>query len=224
MVAPIDNATRNIVFWHRQLGISLDLIAVLARCDVRTVRRVLDRFEATQNAHIIQRTHYPHILNPDDERFLFSSLYAQPSLFLDEIHDRLLDHRNVTVSLPTISRTLRAARWTNKRLAKSAAERNQLLRCIWKTKHGDLPRDSYIFIDESGVDPRDHHRHDGWALEGLAPGVSQSFTSDGRVSVIPALTTEGIITADIVEGTVNGERFVRFIRDHLVRLAPTYTN
>ncbi|TDL24672.1 hypothetical protein BD410DRAFT_719484, partial [Rickenella mellea] len=36
-----------------------------------------------------------------------------------------------------------------------------------------------------------------------------------RYSILPALSLDGIIAVDLFEGSVNRERFVHFLRDHL---------
>jgi len=58
---------------------------------------------------------------------------------------------------------------------------------------------------------------EGLALQGqtvrnLATGFLTLYSHRCRYSVLPALTLDGIITLDIVEGSYNTKRFKRFIR------------
>ncbi|KAJ7114390.1 hypothetical protein C8R44DRAFT_587349, partial [Mycena epipterygia] len=43
-----------------------------------------------------------------------------------------------------------------------------------------------------------------------------------RYSVLPALTTEGIVALDIFEGSVNKERFLGFLRDQVAPILNPY--
>ncbi|KAG2351152.1 hypothetical protein BDR07DRAFT_1321117, partial [Suillus spraguei] len=44
------------------------------------------------------------------------------------------------------------------------------------------------------------------------------FVRGKRYSILPILTLDGIIAYDIIEGPVTSERFVRFLREHVVSL------
>lgn len=47
------------------------------------------------------------------------------------------------------------------------------------------------------------------------------FGRGERFSILPILTLDGIITYDIVPGSVNSERFLQFLRELVVRLQYT---
>lgn len=59
-------------------------------------------------------------------------------------------------------------------------------------------------------------RRTGWAALGRACVRRDTFIRGQRYSVLPALTTNGIIALDIFEGSVTKERFIQWIWDHLV--------
>ncbi|KAG2131761.1 hypothetical protein DEU56DRAFT_718455, partial [Suillus clintonianus] len=88
-------------------------------------------------------------------------LDANPSLFLDEIQEQLLEARNVEVSIATLSCSLRRLAIMHKQTSKAAAERNELLRATWLAEYGHLPKEYFVWIDESGVDNRTNRRPDG---------------------------------------------------------------
>ena len=74
----------------------------------------------------------------------------------------------------------------------------------------------FIVLDESAVDNHTVQRQYGWSLVG-APCVQQAtFLRGIWYSVLPALTTEGIIVLDIFEGSVMKERFLTFIHEQVV--------
>ncbi|KAF8837048.1 hypothetical protein BDN67DRAFT_909949 [Paxillus ammoniavirescens] len=43
-----------------------------------------------------------------------------------------------------------------------------------------------------------------------------------RYSILPALTLDGIIAYDIIEGSVTGERFIQFLKDHVMPFTTPY--
>ncbi|KAH7903724.1 hypothetical protein BJ138DRAFT_974977, partial [Hygrophoropsis aurantiaca] len=88
-------------------------------------------------------------------------LDANPSLYLDELQDQLLQARNVNVSIATICRSLRRLSLTRKHVAVTASQRNELLRATWQAAHGDIPADYCVWLDESGIDGRTSQRTHG---------------------------------------------------------------
>jgi transposase len=217
MAPPLPNTTRElIIFWHHALDYKPSQIAALARCDVSTVHKILARFREHGNPHALPRGQASRSLNDDDIRHILSILSAKPTLFLDEIQERLWTERDVWVSISTISRVLDRVGWSKKRLSREAAERNHLLRCAWKAKYGSIPMRCFLWIDESGIEDRDHLRRDGWSPLGLAPVCSERFGGDPRVTMLPALSCEGIVAMEIMDGGVTTDRFVRFLAQQVV--------
>ncbi|KAF8833341.1 hypothetical protein BDN67DRAFT_917217, partial [Paxillus ammoniavirescens] len=41
-----------------------------------------------------------------------------------------------------------------------------------------------------------------------------------RYSILPTLTLDGIIAYDIIEGSVTGEHFIQFLKDHMPFTTP----
>jgi len=99
-------------------------------------------------------------------------------------------------------------------------ERNELLRATWQAEHGDIPAEYFVWLDESSVDDRTNQRPNGWAVSGCACVRRATFIRGQRYLVLPALTSEGYIALDIFEGSVNRERFIRFLEE---QLAPQLT-
>lgn len=83
---------------------------------------------------------------------------------------------------------------------------------------GDLITDpsQLIFIDEAARNKKNPTRKLGWSLIGKRCTWRQCFVRGQRFSILPALTMDGIIVHDIIPGSVTSEKFVRFLRDHVV--------
>lgn len=157
-----------------------------------------------------------------DITYLHSLLQANPTLYLDELQEQLYDTREVDVSIATIFRTLARSDLTQKQVAPAAAERDRELRSTWQAVNGDIPMDFIIWLDESSVDDLTNHRLSGWASLGRACVKRQTFLRGQRFSVLPALSTEGMIALEIFEGSVTKERFFRFIDEQIAPILTPY--
>lgn len=193
-------------------------IAALAGCSLSTVYEVLRlhrEYGTVNNPQAHLRPH-PRILTFQDLAFIESILQANPALYLDEIQDRLLCQRGVDVSVATISRAIRRMAISWKKISIAAAERNELLRAAWQCKYGDIPKEYFVWIDESSVDDTTNQRRYGWSRVGTACVHCAAFVRGQRYSILPALTVDGIVAHDIFEGSVNKDRFIRFVEEELV--------
>ena len=75
--------------------------------------------------------------------------------------------------------------------------------------------DVFVTIDESTVDDKTGHRRMGWSHLGTPCVRRMSFLRGVRYSILPALTTDGIVALDIVEGSVTKDRFLTFYGNKL---------
>ncbi|KIK79254.1 hypothetical protein PAXRUDRAFT_93038, partial [Paxillus rubicundulus Ve08.2h10] len=96
-----------------------------------------------------------------DITFISSILDANPTLYLDEIQNQLLETQDVEVSLATLSRVVCWLQLSHKQLSKTASERNELLHATWQAEYGDIPMEYFVWIDESSVDDKTHQCTDG---------------------------------------------------------------
>lgn len=79
---------------------------------------------------------------------LFELLDEQQDLYLDEIADFFLVEYECTVSLPTISRTLKLSGWSKKIPRRRAGEQCRDLRDAYQYKLSFLDPKKLVFIDE----------------------------------------------------------------------------
>ena len=103
-----------------------------------------------------------------DMNYIASLLDARPKISLNEIQEELLNRRDVFVSIPTLSRSLRRMDLMHKKVANSALERNELLRATWQAEYGDIPAEYCVWLDEASVDDLTNQRTAGWAEMGRA--------------------------------------------------------
>ena len=221
MALPVSVELRErIIAWRYELHLPIDAIITLSgRCE-RTVHYVLKTFRDYNqvNNPFTQPRSRKRILDHDDLNYIESILLAEPALFLDEIQNKLRTARDVEVSISTISRTLCHLTLTHKAVAKEAMERNEHLHATWQIAMAQYDPCQIVCIDEAGVDDHTNIHRCGWAPIGQACMRWTSFLRGKKYSILPALSLDGIVALDIFEGSVNRDRFIGFLRDHLVRL------
>jgi transposase len=206
------------VGWRFEQHMTAREIAILAGCSESTVYDVLrlHRDYGQVNNPFARTKGRARILSQADIHYIHALLQANPSLYLDELQEQLLAARDVDISIATISRTLRNIALSHKQVTKKAAERNEHLRATWQAQWGHIPAEYFIWIDEAGVDDKTNQRDSGWAQLGRACVRRATFIRGQKYSVLPALTSDGIIALDIFEGSVNKDRFLRFLERDLV--------
>lgn len=140
------------------------------------------------------------------------------TVYLDEIQEELMTKRGTYVSIPTLAHTLRRLDFTRKRTSRRAIERNELMQAAFMNRIGTLVPDPnmLMFTDETAKDERTTARRMGWSRVGTRCMQWACFVRGRRYSILPVLTLDGLITWDIIEGSVTSEQFVRFLREMVV--------
>ena len=168
----------------------------------------------------------PRVLSPQDLKFVVSLLKQRHTIYLDEIQEELQSRRQTSVSLPTIMRALHRMDFTHKVISAGAIERNDLLRAVYMNRIADEVPDPnmLMFIDESARNRRSSPRNMGWSRTGLRCVQRRFFVRGQRYSLVPVLTLDGIITYDIMPGSVTSARFLQFLRELVVSVTPPTLN
>jgi hypothetical protein len=122
-------------------------------------------------------------------------------------------------------------------LSKNALERNETLRLAYRHTFGtEYTAEQAVFVDESAFDRRTDMRGRAWALSGKA-AIRKGFFIRGkryvndsllkssiylyyRYSLLPALSLDGIIYAQIIEGSFSTPSFLEFIQGVLAKMNP----
>lgn len=73
-----------------------------------------------------------------------------------------------------------------------------------------------MFTDESAKDEWTQNCHHGWSRKNTQCMTHVYFVCGQCYSILPLLTLDGIITYDIVEGSMTAEWFLEFLRDMVV--------
>jgi transposase len=209
----------HIVRWYYDEQMTMEEVAKLAHVSVGLVSKVVSlhrTYNQVTNPCTL-RNGRPSNLNLGDRKYLGAILEANPSLYLDEIQERLATNRNLHVSIATICRTLQHLELNRKLISKTASQRDEELRTLWEIEMAQYTDpDVFVFLDESAVDQSTAHRTRGRSEPGTRCVRRMTFIRGVRHSILPALTLDGIIGLDIFEGSINKDRFLLFIREQVV--------
>ena len=73
-----------------------------------------------------------------------------------------------------------------------------------------------IFIDETGSDRRKSMRQFSYGLRGITPVTHHLLSYGERISAIGTVSTRGVEDVYLVEGSVDGDMFLRFVERSLL--------
>jgi hypothetical protein len=99
-----------------------------------------------------------------------------------------------------------------------ALERDDLLRSAFMNRIADevMNPNMLVFVDEAAQNKRSSAWMKGWSLVGKRCMQRTCFGCRQRFSILPILTLDGIITYDIVPGSVTLEWFLQFLHELMV--------
>ena len=97
-----------------------------------------------------------------------------------------------------------------------ALQRDQCLRDAYVRDVSLYQNNFMVFVDETGCDRRDIHRKYGYGLCGKRVKSQQLLVRGERISVIAAMTINGVACLQVVHGTVTGDIFLEFTQTKLL--------
>ena len=143
------------------------------------------------------------------ENYICNLVEVKPSIYLNEIQEKLATKHGVDISLVTILQTFTRMWYSKKSLSNRAKECNEELQTLWELEIAELDDPNFfVFVDESAVDNRTTQCSSGWSPIGSWLVSWCTFFCGKCHSILPALSSDGIIALDIFEGSVNKERFL----------------
>ena len=147
-----------------------------------------------------------------DINFIKSLVLEHPTIYLDEIQEQLLTQRGAQISISTLMRTLGHLHRSNKDVSGCALEQNIEQHAIFMNWMADLVENPnmLMFGDEAAMNECTSARRQGWSLWGTRCVQRKRFVCGQLYSILPILTLDGIITYDIIEGSVISDRFLQF--------------
>jgi len=210
-----------ILKWYFEDGLTYRDICDQARVSLGLISNTIRNFQefGGQVVNPFRRhTGRPSYLNDQDMAFIQSTINANPSIYLDELQKRLYDTRNIKISIATLSHALTSLEYSCKSLTKVSAERDEELCSVWEIVMSEYTNpEVFVFLDKSAVDGKTVQQSHGWSKVGQPCVCRMTFHRGKRYSILPALMVDGIIGLEIFKGSVTKEKFLSFLRTHIVR-------
>jgi transposase len=191
-------------------------MATVAGCSERSIKAIrsnLRHFSTTRaplNGGGRRRSISPPMLDA-----LCDHLLEKPGLFQEEMVTFLWDEFDVFVSTFSISRSLKAIRWSKKAAQQIAKEQNAELRDFYLYNLTQFQSYHLVFIDESGCDKRIGFRRTGWSPHGVAPVQVAKFHRDQRYQILPAYTQDGVLFSSVFQGSTDSAVFEEYVEQLL---------
>ena len=143
-------------------------------------------------------------------------IHENPCLYLREICQAIYKATGVNVSGSTVCRILRRNGFTRKKVQQIAKQRCIDFRTAFMAQVLQFPRESFVWVDETGSDARTHIRRFGYSLLGLPPVYTRLLARGKRISAIAAISSEGLLGVKLTYDTVNADTFFDFVRGTLI--------
>ncbi len=205
---------------HHKQGFNVKEICGLLGVEKSLVYRTLQYhciFGTSYNPHA-GKAGWRCALSHGDLKFIVTLLTHRHCIYLDEIQKRLYDECGTLVSLATLLTVLHCLQYSCKVVSAHALERNDLLCSAFINTIADIVTDPYMlmFTDEAAWNKKTSARTKGWSLVGDRCVQRQCFSCGERLSILSVLTLDGIITYDIIPGSVTLAQFLRFLHELVV--------
>ena len=183
-----------------------------------TAYQTYHQFECTGDIQPVSHELRPEMRALDEysELVIIGVIINEPSLYFEELCQRVLDLTSTTISPSGVCRLMRRYGITRKRIRQVALQRCNALHGAYMAQCTVFSRNQFVWVDETGSDKRDHVRKYGYAIQGTTPVTRRLFARGQRVNAIAALSAQGVIALEIVTGSVNGEKFFDFLRGSLI--------
>jgi hypothetical protein len=160
----------------------------------------------------------PRVLNGDMTHDLYTLLEEAPEMYLSEIQDWIALAYEVHISKSALHQNILDAGITFKLLRRAAAERDEDFRQEWKQDvNAHFMASQMVFVDETSKDDRTVYRHYGRSIAGRRATISANFMRGERYSLVAALSLGGYEAVRVVPGSVDGEEFLDYIVNDVVR-------
>jgi hypothetical protein len=189
----------------------------------RTFFRVWKIYQSTSNVFKPRTSTcgWRGLLAPDDIDYLLRLIRYQPDRFLDEFLYLLQTNCFISVHYKTILRDLQCCRIERKN--PSALQRSVTSRSMLTSSGGSwhMMPSNWVCIDKTSKDKRTCIRHFGRTRSGQRAAAGEVFVRGRRLIGTGFMTTNGMTSLIVTEGSMTQDKFVAWMKDHVVRPLPT---
>ena len=199
------------------MGLKYREIARNVNVSLGTVHNVYAHFERTGEVSPSKANREEtRVLTGQQELLILGLVLDNPSLYIAEIVQKILELTGIQVSASTICRIIHRNGFTRKKIQQIAMQRSTDYRGQLMAEVQYHRTDQFVWIDETESDRRDHIRKSGYALRGERPVYHRILHRGQRISAIAAVASDGVVAVELMKGSVKGGKFVDFVRGSLI--------
>ena len=200
---------------------SLQEILQIVQFSWKTLNRAEHRYHQTgtvAKAQAIGRGRPRKALH-EDVQYLIQLAHHKPTLFLDEYQWCLQKYQLLLLSMSTLHHELQWAGLSTKQVQKMAAERDPMKCANFIQRISQYPVTYLLLLDEVSKDNWTYARLWGCSEAGTYVEANQPFVCKHCFSMLATMALdEGIIAAQVVEGSFTCDLFLKYLWDDLVHL------
>jgi transposase len=194
----------------------LDLFSMSSATFYRAKRNMasfgsVDRDPATLNIRGPKRQ-----LDRSSLDIILHHISTNPPVSLSELVYLLASEYSISVSISTLSKTLQNAGFTFKKLVKIARERKEEQVANFIHRIGQYSPEQLVFADESSKDEKTIQRSRGWSPKGQRSISVVPFLRGVRYTVLPFLTTQGVLSVKVVKGSMTRDELMVYLKEDIV--------
>ena len=205
---------------YQRIGMNLSFARIGRNLNIApsTAHRICKQFNGSGSvtSHYRSERRELRVLNEHKELYIVGLIMCKPSMYLHEVCQEVLNAFSCRVSPSTICRLLKKCGMTRKKIKQVALQRCEQLRGSFMAQCLHFKSNMFVWIDETGSDARNHIRKYGYALRGDTPTTHRLLSRGKRINAVAAICSNGLLTVDLTESTMTGERFFDFVRGSLI--------
>ena len=146
--------------------------------------------------YVASRLAEPHTI----ELYIMNLVLERPGINISQIAKELETTLEVEVTESAICKVVKKVGFSRQKLCMHALQLDEELKWIFNRDVSLYPRQTLLFIDETGTDHRNSLRKYGYSIRGQ-PAVKPSLMiREEHVTTIAAMSVDGIVALEIVGG------------------------
>lgn len=217
----LDHSHKELVPYHTGKGTAKKDIAELLNMSLSSVYALAALHRATGSVKQAPKGHRgrPKTIPLHHTNYIADLLTEHPEVYVKQIQSHLLEFLAVLYPMSTLHHTIARLGFTKKKSQKVARQQDEGRREAWWEEMAGIPKECYIWTDETAIVESTASRTEGWARRGVRSVVVEYLLDAQRHTVLPAISLSGVVALDVFEGSCNAEDFCRFIQNEVVSTA-----
>jgi len=218
----LDNSVRELICRKYDSGKPVKVISEELDVKYKTVYSILKIYKDEHRSHTNARNSgRKKSVTPEICRYIKSLIEEDCSITLNNMKSKILEEKGVSLSAPTLHRSIANFEYSFKRvvLIPEARNKESNIQRRFEYARDIMTRniDDLVFVDEMGVNCSMRQRY-GRSAVGIPPRKTITSIRSQNISVCAAISRNGALTFKVLEKAFNADHFRIFVTDLLEEL------